>query len=139
MVHVLRHSGDSSAPSAPPGAYDGDDRRFSERRLFRGAEVFLFLDDRQHYHLHIKDLSFSGMSGLTDVPLKPGDLVTVQLEEMLMPSAEVRWARNALVGLSFLNPLPLTRFKRLCERQKAGARWSPAMRASASATGGWRL
>lgn len=139
MVHVLRHSQDGQASNPEPPRYAGEDRRFSERRLFRGAEVYLFVDDRQHHRLHIKDLSFSGMSGLTDVPLQPGDLVTVQLEEMLLPSAEVRWTRNALVGLVFLNPLPVTRFKRLCERQKAGARWSPAMRASGSSGGGWRL
>jgi hypothetical protein len=64
-------------------------------------------------------------------------LLIVQLEEMLMPGAEVVWTHRALAGLRFVNPVPPARFKRLCERQEAGAAWSPAMRAGSDLHSWW--
>jgi hypothetical protein len=99
--------------------------------------VFIFIDERMHHRLRLKDLSCRGVCGLTDMPLTIGQIVVVQLEEMLMPSAEVRWVKHSMVGLNFIRPIPLAKLKRLCERHKAGARWSPAMRAAPAVTGWW--
>lgn len=113
-----------------------DDRRGSERFEFTGAEVFLFTPDDQCFRLRLKDVSLTGISGLTDAPVSVGELVMVQFEETLMPAAHVTWTRNATVGMEMVNPLPPSRLTRLAGRHETGAAWSPAMRA-ASDLGGW--
>jgi hypothetical protein len=113
-----------------------DDRRGSERFHFAGAEVFLFTPDDQCFRLRLKDVSLSGISGLTDAPVSIGELVMVQFEETFMPAALVSWTRNATIGLEMVNPMPPSRLARLAERHEQGAAWSPAMRAG-SDLGGW--
>ena len=123
-----------------PAALDGvdDDRRQGGDRVrMPGAEVFLFLEGDQRYRLRIRDFSLTGLSGLTDAPLSFGQSLIVQLEEMLMPGATVVWTRRALAGLRFVNPVPIARFKRLCERHEAGAPWSPAMRVESDMHNWW--
>ena len=78
-----------------------------------------------------------GVSGLTDAPLAMGETLIVQLEEMLMPAAQVVWTQRAMVGLAFINPVPLARMKRLAERHESGAAWSPAMRAGSDLHSWW--
>jgi hypothetical protein len=116
---------------------DLEDRRGSERVSMAGAELFLFLKGDQRFRLRVRDLSFTGLSGLTDAPLTTGETLLVQLEEMLMPGAQVVWTRRALVGLHFVTPIPIPRFKRLCERHESGAAWSPAMRSGSDLHGWW--
>lgn len=124
--------------AAPVDAGEGvEDRRRAERHRLVGGEVFLFVDGDQRYRLRLRDLCSLGASGLTDAPLGVGEQLVVQLEEMLMPAATVVWTRCAMVGLTFVNPLPLTRFNRLCERHAAGSAWSPAMRAGSDMHGWW--
>lgn len=114
-----------------------EDRRRAARYRLVGGEVFIFVDDDQRFRLRLRDLASLGMSGLSDAPLEIGQRVIVQLEEMLMPAAEVVWTRRAMVGLLFINALPLVRMKRLCERHEAGAAWSPAMRAGSDLHSWW--
>jgi hypothetical protein len=114
-----------------------EDRRRSNRVAMRGAELFLFLEGDQRFRFRVRDLGSTGLSGLTDAPLTAGQLLIVQLEEMLMPAAQVMWTRRAWVGLQFVNPVPAARFKRLCDRHEAGAAWSPAMRAGSDLHSWW--
>jgi hypothetical protein len=103
----------------------------------RGAELFLFVEGERRVRFRVRDLGCTGLSGVMDAPLTPGQLLMVQLEEMLMPAAEVIWTRRAWAGLRFLDPLQPARFERLCERHRAGAAWSPAMRAGSDLYSWW--
>ncbi len=113
------------------------DRRAHDRRPFAGAEIFIFLDTRLRHRMRLRDLSILGLSGLSDAPLIVGQTVIVQLEELLLPAAEVTWTRLSLAGLNFINPLASAKLQRLYDRHEAGARWSPAMRAAPAAHGWW--
>jgi hypothetical protein len=119
------------------GAAGDNDRREDDRVRMLGAEVFLFLEGDQRFRLRIWDFGTTGLSGITDAPLSPGQILIVQLEEMLMPAAEIIWTRRAWAGLRFVNPVPLARFKRLCERHEAGSPWSPAMRVESDMHNWW--
>lgn len=114
-----------------------EDRRRAARYRLKGGEVFLFLVGDQRFRLRLRDLCSMGLSGLTDAPVSVGERLIVQLEEMLMPAADVVWTRRAMVGLSFINGLPLVRMKRLRELHKAGTAWSPAMRAGSDMHAWW--
>ncbi len=142
MLEALRSwaGGAAGAGTEPsPAVLSGgvEDRRLAERVAMPGAELFLFLEGEQRYRLRLRDLACTGLSGLTDAPLSVGETLIVQLEEMLMPAADVVWTRRAFAGLRFVNPVPLARFKRLCERHEAGAAWSPAMRAGSDLHNWW--
>lgn len=113
-----------------------NERRESERFWFAGAEVFLFLPGEQCFRLRLKDVSCTGLSGLTDAPVSVGELVMVQFEETLMPAATITWTRSANVGMEMVNALPPARLRRIWDRHEAGAAWSPAMRAG-SDLGHW--
>lgn len=108
-----------------------------ERFDFAGAEVFLFTAAGDRYRLRLRDLSCIGLGGLTDAALSMGERVFVQLEEMLMPAADVGWTAGAMAGFKLVDPLPLTHLRRLCERHQAGAAWSPAMRAGSDLYSWW--
>ena len=125
---------------------DPSNRRVADRMPFQGAEVFLFLDwfsnakgakEPEKFTLRIKDLSLTGISGLTDAPIGPGDVVFVQLEEILIPAAEVVWFRRTLVAFHFIEPLELKKLKRLKDSHDKGQLWSPAMRARSDLPGWW--
>lgn len=113
-----------------------EERRGSDRYWFGGAEVFLFLPDDQCFRLRLKDVSCTGVSGLTDAPVSIGELVMIQFEETLMPAATVAWTRGATVGLRMVNAIPINRLRRIWDRHEEGAAWSPAMRAG-SDLGHW--
>ena len=127
---IVHGPGDAPIEGGP------EDRRGTERFVFTGAEVFLFTPDDQCFRLRLKDVSLTGISGLTDAPVSIGELVMIQFEETLMPAAHVTWTRNATIGMEMVNPIPPSRLRSLADRHEAGASWSPAMRA-ASDLGGW--
>jgi len=114
-----------------------EDERGSERFAFAGAEVFLFLAGDERFRLRLNDVSCTGLCGLTDAPLSPGELVVIQFEETFMPAAEVSWVHRARAGLRMVDPLPLARMKWLAGRHEAGAAWSPAMRAGSDLHSWW--
>lgn len=134
-----RSGADGAAESARiAAAFEGDsDQRGCERFSFTGAEVFLFLPDDQRFRLRLKDVSLTGVSGLTDAPVSVGELVMIQFEETLMPAGHVIWTRLSTIAVKLVNPLPLSRLKRLCDRHESGAAWSPAMRETSDLNNWW--
>jgi hypothetical protein len=127
-------------------ADDPSNRRVAERLPFQGAEVFLFLEwfsnakgakEPEKFTLRIKDLSLTGISGLTDAPIGPGDLTFVQLEETLIPAAQVVWFRRTLVAFQFTEALEIKKLKRLKDQHDKGQLWSPAMRSRSDLSGWW--
>ena len=121
------------------------ERRAAERFGFPGAELFLFSRWNQigeakptdRYTLRLKDMSIAGLSGMTDAPLAVGDIVFAQLEEMLIPAAEVIWVKRTLAGFAFVESLPPARLQRLRDQHEAGQLWSPAMRARSDLPTWW--
>ena len=114
-----------------------EDLRSHERYPFPGGVIYLYLSDQQRFIMRLRDVSCSGLAGLTDAPISVGELVVVQFEETLMPAAHVVWTRNTTVGLKLVNALPPARMTRLVERHAAGAAWSPAMRESSDLNAWW--
>lgn len=127
------------------GAPSRPERRANERHRFAGAEVYVFgkysqigaAKPKERFLLQLKDMSRGGLSGLIDAPLTIGDIVFVQLEEMVIPAAQVVWFRRAMTGFEFVQPLSRQRLQSLCERHQAGQLWSPAMRARSDLPGWW--
>ena len=106
---ALQPSGTDPQPAA--GA---DDNRRAERHDLTGTEVKLMCDGMQ-YTIRLKDLSATGICGLTDAPLAPGQMVALMLDKWEPIATQIRWIRKALIGASFAEPLPpelLTRLKR---------------------------
>ena len=81
-----------------------EEARLSVRHDFCGHRVVI-RSRRSLAMFHLKDLSCIGVSGLTDLPVPVGAMVFVTLKKGRFHAAEVRWVRNAMVGLRFLRPL----------------------------------
>jgi hypothetical protein len=109
----------STNPALSQPSSDADNRR-AERHNFTGAQTKLLIDGI-HFTLHLKDLSTTGLCGLTDAPLAPGQMVCLLLDRWEPVAAEIKWIRRALVGLVFAEPLPGELIARL-KRSHAGKR-----------------
>ncbi len=99
---------------------DGDNRRIAERHDFTGSQMKLLVDG-MHFIVHLKDLSATGLCGLTDAPLAPGQMVCLVLDKWDPVAAEIKWIRKALIGAAFSEPLPgelVARLKRLHGKQR---------------------
>jgi hypothetical protein len=102
----------SSTDPPAPGA--GEDNRRAERHDLTGAEAKLLCDGMQ-FTIRLKDLSCTGICGLTDAPLAPGQRVGLMLDKWEPIPTQIRWIRKALIGASFLDPIApelVTRMKR---------------------------
>lgn len=78
--------------------------RRGERHSLRGRDAAVLVDNVR-YGIRLKDLSRTGAAGLTDAPLQAGQMVSLELDEEIFRSAEVRWTRIAMAGLEFEQPL----------------------------------
>ena len=110
----------STTPAFSQPSSDGDNRRIAERHDFTGAQSKLLIDG-MHFTVHLKDLSSTGLCGLTDAPLAPGQMVCLLLEKWEPVAAEIKWIRKALIGVAFAEPLPNDLIVRL-KRSHAGKR-----------------
>ena len=79
---------------------DGRRQRAHERVDCTGRDLPLRIGHVQ-YRMHLKDLSCSGASGLTDAPVRVGQIVQLEIDKANRPLAEVRWVRRAWAGLAF--------------------------------------
>ena len=61
----------------------------------------------QHGELTIRDLSFTGFKGETDVTLKRGDLVSVALPNIGLVRATIKWADARSVAGAFRRPIDI--------------------------------
>jgi len=94
----------SRAPVRERRDDNGRDRRIHERHDFTGRDLRLRLGTFQ-FRMHLKDLSCSGASGLTDAPLRVGQLVYLEIDRDNHAWGEVRWTRRAWAGLAFEEPI----------------------------------
>jgi hypothetical protein len=91
---------------------DPDNRRIAERHTLTGTQLRLLLDGTQ-YTVHLKDLSSTGLCGLTDAPLARGQMVCLLLGKYEPIAAEIRWIRNTLIGAAFTEELPFEQVSKL--------------------------
>lgn len=95
----------------PETAESAENRRVAARYDMVGMRIVLLVDARQ-YTVHLKDLSSTGMCGLTDAPLTPGQRVCFMFDQEPVP-AEICWIRRALIGARFPGHLTEEQLKRL--------------------------
>lgn len=88
----------------PASSSANDNRRIAERHSLMGAQVRL-LADGISFVVHLKDLSATGLCGLTDAPLAPGQMICLLLDQREPVAAEIKWIRKALIGAAFTEPL----------------------------------
>ena len=81
-----------------------EERRLDMRYDFAGKKVGL-RDRRVQSWIGLKDLSCKGACGISEMPLSVGSLVFIEIKKKRFHAAEVRWVRNALIGLRFYRPL----------------------------------
>ena len=97
---------------------DGEVRRIEQERRHEGRLDFArsklpIRSRRTQTTFHLKDMSRMGACGISDVPLAIGAVIFVRLAKGRYHAAEVRWVRNAQVGLRFIRPLRPEVFDRL--------------------------
>ena len=80
------------------------ERRLDTRHEFVGDKIIM-RDRKTSATLQLKDLSCKGACGVSDVPFALGAVVFLQLKKPHFHAAEVRWVRNATMGLRFFRPL----------------------------------
>lgn len=90
---------------AAAAAQDEADERRLDIRYDLAGHRFDITDRQVRSVLNVKDLSCRGACGLTDMPVAKGSIVFLRLKDRRFHTAEVRWVRNALIGLQFLRPL----------------------------------
>lgn len=103
-------------------AVSAEDRRTYPRYGFCGSE-FAGRVEKDRFLIRLRDLSCRGASCFSENPLRQGDLIYVELARSLCVAAEVRWVRHLVVGLQFLNPLPLDAVRQI-HRLRGGAAMS---------------
>lgn len=87
-----------------------------------GVDASILMDARHHL-VRLKDLSVSGLCGLTDAPLVPGQQVCFIIDDEPI-AAEIRWIRRTLIGAQFADELDadvITRLQRRAEARRAAA------------------
>lgn len=90
------------------GMIDADgrerERRDQTRFDFMGRQGRIFIGLVPHI-IHIRDVSATGASGVTDAPVSQGQVIGVAVGRGRVATAVVCWNRKSMVGLNFLQPL----------------------------------
>ena len=102
-----------------------NDRRSEGRIGLRRARLPI-RSRRTQSVFHLKDMSRLGACGISDMPLAVGAVIFVRLAKGRYQAAEVRWVRNAQVGLRFFRPINTAELERLRRLQEEPARRSSA-------------
>jgi hypothetical protein len=110
-IGALLRSALGSGDVAQAAAEDAE-RRILPRHDLAGEEVGL-LADAVRYRLSIKDISSTGLSGLTDAALAPGQKVYLLFDGSDGQPATICWIRGVKIGASFLTPISKTELRRL--------------------------
>jgi hypothetical protein len=101
-----------SAFSGGDGDASRPERREETRCQFVGRKIII----RQRKALgimHLRNISRTGASGITDMPLAIGSLVFLELKRPHFYAAEVVWANNLRIGLALAKPLKQEMLERL--------------------------
>lgn len=100
--------------------------RRSEGRLDFSRARLPIRNRRTQATFHLKDMSRFGACGISDMPLAVGAVIFVRLAKGRYQAAEVRWVRNAQVGVRFFRPLQSAELDRLRRNGKDAGRRAAA-------------
>ncbi len=98
----------------PPSELSDDSRRITKRHGCAGLDAKILVQGMT-YRVHLKDLSCTGLCGITDAPLSPDQTAFFMFERWDAVPGQIRWIRNTLIGVAFVEPLPfelITRMRR---------------------------
>jgi hypothetical protein len=115
-IGALLRSALGSGDVAQAAAEDAE-RRILPRHDLAGEEVGL-LADAVRYRLSIKDISSTGLCGLTDAALAPGQKVYLLFDGSDGQPAKICWIRGVKIGASFLTPISKAELRRLRAAQR---------------------
>lgn len=104
LLSVIGLADDEEAPR--------QERRREERRDFAGHKIVL-RQKRNIGILHVRDISATGASGITDMPLAVGSVVFLGLSKPHFRAAEVLWCRRLTVGLRWFRPVRVEQLDKL--------------------------
>lgn len=96
--HASHQSGEAEAEKENRRA----DQRFDVKRYNANIRT-----DGLRHPFRLRDLSCTGVSGITAAPIEDEQPVSVELVKGILWPATVRWTRGTSVGLSFGRPLPM--------------------------------
>jgi hypothetical protein len=117
-VLSFRRRGRDEAAEVAAQAGTAKDRK-AERHELTGTVMYLLVDATK-YMLHLKDLSSTGVSGMTDAPLALNQTVILYLTKQQDPIAiQIRWIRRTLIGAAFLENVSDEAMHRLLRGHKA--------------------
>ncbi len=88
------------------------ERRREDRLDFAGHKVVI-RQKRNVGILHVRDISATGASGITDMPLAAGSVLFVGLSKPYFRAAEVLWCRRLTVGLRWFRPVRVDQLDKL--------------------------
>ena len=111
------------------------DRRLARRYLLPGSKVRIVVEGLG-FDLHLKDLSWRGLCGLTDAPLARGQPIVVLFAGGQQIEAEIRWARTVVVGAVFREALPDEMLQKLWRKYRTRQGQAAKVKARLSASGG---
>jgi hypothetical protein len=86
--------------------------RRSAKRLALDLHTRLRHNGLVHGDLTIKDLSFTGFKGESEVALMRGDLISVALPAIGLVRATVQWCKGGMLAAQFQRPVDI----RICFR-----------------------
>lgn len=118
MFKALRNWLEEAEPESDAAAEADLERRLDMRYDFSGHHIRV-RDRRAHSLIHLKDMSCKGASGITELPVAVGSIVFLEVKSKRFFAADVRWVRNALIGLRFIRPLQPDMVEKAHEAHKA--------------------
>ena len=104
VFNALRKWLEEPDDEAAAAAEADHERRLDQRYDFTGHNIRI-RERRAQSVIHLKDISCKGASGITELPVAVGSVVFLEVKPKRFFAADVRWVRNALIGLRFIRPL----------------------------------
>lgn len=93
-----------------------DERRLA-KRVNLSLRTRLMHSGQQHADIVIRDLSFTGFKGETELKLMRGALISVGLPNIGLVRATVKWVKDGRIAAAFYRPVDV----RTCFRGKSSA------------------
>lgn len=81
----------------------------TSRRVDVNARSRLRHGDFRQTEVQLANLSFGGFCAICDLPLEPGDFVSIDLPDIGLVRAKVAWCRDGRMGGTFFSPVDIRR------------------------------
>ena len=101
LLKSLNFLGRGAGQVETPAEAESRVARRALRHNVTGTSMTLVVDSNP-FTIHVKDLSASGLCGLTDAPLAVHQVVRLYLTKTDPVAIQIRWIRRALIGAAFM-------------------------------------